>query len=137
MGNGYIRYENGLQICYGTVQFTASLTTAWGSLYEATTSSVTSYTFAKAFNKTPWLSATVSSGNAAFIEVAKQRQQQLLLCILLVQTQEQSHQVSTISPLVRGNKQKSASLGAFSRFKNRISYKVKLYPNHRQPFLLR
>ena len=71
MGNGYIRYENGLQICYGTVQITASLTTAWGSLYEANTSSITAYTFPKAFKSVPWLSATVSSGNAAFIEVAK------------------------------------------------------------------
>ena len=68
MGDGYIRYDNGLQICYGRRSFTTAVTAPWGTLYEANTSSITTYTFTKAFNKTPHLSATCSGGNAMFIE---------------------------------------------------------------------
>ena len=67
MGDGYIRYDNGLQICWGTTEFDTVVTDSWGSMYEATVDGISKYTFSKAFKSTPWVSAT-SIGRAMFIE---------------------------------------------------------------------
>ena len=70
MGDGYIRYDNGLQICYGTTKFDTVITTQWASMYEATTDTISSFTFPKPFSKAPWVSAT-SIAKAMFIQTVK------------------------------------------------------------------
>ena len=61
-GNGYIRYSNGLQICWGTITWQSACSTAWGSLYE-TDACYESY--AKSFVGTPSVSASGSIGDSS------------------------------------------------------------------------
>jgi hypothetical protein len=52
-GDGYIRYSNGLQICWGTVIWQSACSRAWGSLYET---SPMNESYAKSFVNTPSVS---------------------------------------------------------------------------------
>ena len=61
-GNGYIRYSNGLQICWGSIEWRSACSTAWGSLYE-TDACYESY--AKSFVGTPSVSASGSIGDSS------------------------------------------------------------------------
>jgi len=53
-GDGYIRYSNGLQICWGTITWQSACSSAWGSLYET---SQASGSYAKSFAAIPSVSA--------------------------------------------------------------------------------
>jgi hypothetical protein len=62
-GSGYIRYESGLQICWGIVDITNQSTTASGSIY--TLGGIVNHSFPVPFVGTPSLSVT-NSNQAAF-----------------------------------------------------------------------
>jgi len=53
-GNGYIRYSNGLQICWGTITWQSDCAKRWGSFYQT---SEASESFAKSFVEKPSVSA--------------------------------------------------------------------------------
>lgn len=57
-GTGYIRFANGLQICWGNVSYTIVSWVAWGALYQAQSSSGhgVSIPFPKSFIATPSVS---------------------------------------------------------------------------------
>lgn len=61
-GNGYIRYSNGLQICWGSISQQSACSTAWGSLYE-TSGMGESYT--KSFVEIPSVSASGNVGSSS------------------------------------------------------------------------
>lgn len=53
-GDNYVRYANGLQICWGSKAYTLSATTQWGCMYEG---AINDYmTFPVAFSSTPNIS---------------------------------------------------------------------------------
>lgn len=54
-GDGYIRYSNGIQICWGSVSWQSKCTNSWGSIYESNQPS--SGVYAKSFIETPYVSA--------------------------------------------------------------------------------
>lgn len=53
-GDGYIRYSNGLQICWGIITWQSNCSNSWGSLYET---SQVSGSYAKSFAAIPSISA--------------------------------------------------------------------------------
>ena len=59
-GEGYIRYSNGLQICWGAINWQSACKTAWGSLYE--TSSIRE-SYARSFAEIPSFSASGEIGS--------------------------------------------------------------------------
>lgn len=61
-GNGYIRYSNGLQICWGSISWQSSCSTAWGSLYETSSASES---YAKSFVGAPSVSASGVIGKSS------------------------------------------------------------------------
>ena len=63
-GNGYIRYSNGLQICWGAINWQSACKAAWGSLYE--TSSIRE-SYAKSFAEIPSFSASGEIGTFSAI----------------------------------------------------------------------
>ena len=63
-GNGYIRYSNGLQICWGSLSRRSACSSPWGSLYE--TSSL-SGSYAKSFVGIPSVSASGHVGGSSGI----------------------------------------------------------------------
>ena len=67
-GNGYIRYSNGLQICWGSISWQSDCSRTWGSLYE--TSSI-SGSYAKSFVNTPSVSVLGTiENNSGIVECA-------------------------------------------------------------------
>ena len=65
-GNGYIRYSNGLQICWGTITWQSDCSRSWGSLYE--TSRING-SYAKSFVNTPSVSVLGSiEANSGIVE---------------------------------------------------------------------
>ena len=66
-GSGYIRYSNGLQICWGSIEWQSACSTSWGSLYET---SAINGSYGKSFVETPSVSALGYIGtNSAIVEV--------------------------------------------------------------------
>ena len=63
-GNEYIRYSNGLQICWGTINWQSACKTAWGPLYE--TSSIQE-SYARSFAEIPSFSASGEIGSFSAI----------------------------------------------------------------------
>ena len=53
-GNGYIRYTNGIQICWGSVNWQTKISNLWGVIYE---SDPASGAYARSFIETPCVSA--------------------------------------------------------------------------------
>ena len=67
-GDGYIRYSNGIQICWGSRSWQSNCTNPWGSLYET---SVIDMSYAKSFVEPPSVSISGNIGtSAAIIESA-------------------------------------------------------------------
>ena len=54
-GNGYIRYSNGIQICWGTINWQSDCADTWGSLYKTST---IYESYAKSFVGIPSLSTS-------------------------------------------------------------------------------
>jgi hypothetical protein len=63
-GAGYIRYSNGLQICWGTITWQSACTTAWGSLYYT---APVHESYAKSFIEMPSFSASGDVGGHSAI----------------------------------------------------------------------
>ena len=61
-GNGYIRYSNGLQICWGSISWQSACNTSWGSLYETRAMSAS---YAKSFVDVPSVSASGVIGSSS------------------------------------------------------------------------
>jgi len=66
-GDGYIRYSNGLQICWGNLSFTSS-SQGWGNLYEGINTAYQNYP--KSFKSTPSVTAGSSGETYCMIESA-------------------------------------------------------------------
>ena len=65
-GSGYIRYSNGLQICWGSIKWQSECSASWGSLYET---SGMSGSYGKSFVETPSVSALGYIGtNSAMVD---------------------------------------------------------------------
>ena len=65
-GDGYIRYSNGIQICWGSISQQSDCITPWGSLFE---SEVMNGSYAKSFVENPAVSISGNiGGSAAIIE---------------------------------------------------------------------
>lgn len=65
-GNGYIRYTNGIQICWGSLSWQSACSASWGALYET---SAVSGSYAKSFVGIPSVSALGYVGTfTAFVE---------------------------------------------------------------------
>ena len=60
-GNGYIRYKNGIQMCWGTIMKTVTTWSAWGSVYNSDVRFSASYP--KAFISTPILNVSARIDN--------------------------------------------------------------------------
>ena len=66
-GEGYIRYSNGIQICWGSISIQSACSSPWGSLFETNVMMVGSYT--RSFVENPAVSISGSIGVfAAIIE---------------------------------------------------------------------
>lgn len=61
-GNGYIRYSNGIQICWGNINWQSACSTAWGLLYETSSASES---YAKSFVGVPSVSASGAIGDSS------------------------------------------------------------------------
>ena len=80
-GVGYIRYSNGLQICWGSVSWQSDCSRTWGSLYE--TSNI-SGSYAKSFVDTPSVSVLGTiKANSGIVECASTGTQTQLPTIYL------------------------------------------------------
>ena len=66
-GSGYIRYSSGLQICWGRLEETTSISTSWGGGVETVLSN--SITFPVAFSSAPSASVQNLNGNGLFVEM--------------------------------------------------------------------
>lgn len=64
----YVKFADGLMICWHTMEVTTNVTTAWGSWYES--SSGVQWTYPQAFTSNPGLSVSRYRGVAATIEFA-------------------------------------------------------------------
>ena len=64
-GNGYIRYTNGIQICWGSVNWQTKISTLWGVIYESVPASGA---YARSFIETPRVSACNTGFPFAIIE---------------------------------------------------------------------
>ena len=65
-GDGYIRYSNGIQICWGSISIQSACANSWGSLFEA---NVMSGSYAKSFAENPAVSISGDiGGSTAIIE---------------------------------------------------------------------
>ena len=65
-GDGYIRYSNGIQICWGSISIQSACANPWGSLFEA---NVMSGSYAKSFVENPAVSVSGDiDGSSAIIE---------------------------------------------------------------------
>ena len=65
-GSGYIRYSNGLQICWGSIEWQSACSAPWGSLYET---GAINGSYGKSFVETPSVSALGYIGtNSAIVE---------------------------------------------------------------------
>ena len=65
-GEGYIRYSNGLQICWGSISIQSPCSSPWGSLFE---SNAMTGSYAKSFVENPAVSISGNVGNySAIIE---------------------------------------------------------------------
>lgn len=81
-GTNWIRYSNGLQICWGTITWQSDCrVTVWGSLYETTPARGS---YAKSFIEIPFFSASGDvGGGSAMIDsdaVTKTSTPQIWLC---------------------------------------------------------
>ena len=66
-GNGYIRYSNGLQICWGTLTWQDTCSNEWGSLYET---SPKAGSYARSFVAVPSVQALGAIGTfSAIMEI--------------------------------------------------------------------
>ena len=63
-GDGYIRYSNGIQICWGSISWQSDCITPWGSLFE---SEVMNGSYAKSFVENPAVSISGDIGGSAAI----------------------------------------------------------------------
>ena len=80
-GVGYIRYSNGLQICWGSVSWQSDCSRTWGSLYE--TSNI-SGSYAKSFVNTPSVSVLGTiEANSGIVECSSTGTQTQLPTIYL------------------------------------------------------
>ena len=66
-GTNYIRYASGIQICWGRLEETKSLSASWGGGVEGVLSS--SITFPVAFSSAPSASVQNLNGNGLFVEM--------------------------------------------------------------------
>lgn len=55
----YVKWENGLMVCFGTASITTAVNTAWGVLFH---SGMKTFTFPAAFAATPSCSASCRTG---------------------------------------------------------------------------
>ena len=68
-GDGYIRYSNGLQICWGKISRTTSSSAPWNNFYES--SENFSENYPKSFISLPAVTAGSNGDEYCFIEAAK------------------------------------------------------------------
>lgn len=62
----YIKYNNGIMICYGSKTFSnLNVTSAWGSMYECT---VNLGSFPVSFIESPHIAVSCSGGTTVFVE---------------------------------------------------------------------
>ena len=66
-GTGWIRYQDGTQICYGNVTLSSIFNSAWGAIWETPAIS-TVVTFPKAFKSVPYVTLQGSGGYSATAE---------------------------------------------------------------------
>ena len=63
-GYGYIRYSNGIQICWGSISIQSSCSSPWGSLFESNDMSAS---YAKSFVENPTVSISGDVGSSSAI----------------------------------------------------------------------
>ena len=64
LGEGYIRYSNGIQICWGSISIQSACSSPWGSLFE---SNIMGESYARSFVENPAVSILGDIGGSAAI----------------------------------------------------------------------